>query len=101
MPSLLSSMPPSTDCSAATSCGGCRSYAGAVAVGRLNSSATATEIPIPSTEPTHERTPATGRGLVGEAPRLEHLFGLLLPPGTDNSRPAAAEDDVRNPARRC
>src|SRR3712207_1739518 len=35
-------MPPSTDCSAATSCGGCRSYAGGVADGRLNSSATAT-----------------------------------------------------------
>src|SRR5215210_8007967 len=45
MASFDSSMPPSTDCSAATSCGGCRSYSGAVACGLLYSSATATDRP--------------------------------------------------------
>src|SRR3712207_6553821 len=60
-------MPPSTDCSAATSCGGCRSYAGAVGDGRSKSSATATGSSIHSRR-TREQAPARGRGLVGEAP---------------------------------
>src|SRR3954465_2367059 len=63
--SLLSSMPPSTDCSAATSCGGCRSYSGADGDGRLNSSATATG-PL-HLSPAHPRTdPHLGGGPVGE-----------------------------------
>src|ERR671926_1696678 len=71
--SLLSSMPPSTDCSAATSCGGCRSYCGAVGVGRLKSSATATGGP-PSTHgaPAH-RPRRLRRGLVGEHQYAAHL----------------------------
>src|SRR3712207_3030200 len=60
-------MPPSTDCSAATSCGGCRSYAGAVGDGRSKSSATATGSSIHSRR-TRAHAPARSRGLVGEAP---------------------------------
>src|SRR3954454_2216596 len=43
------SMPPSTDCSAATSWGGCRSYSGADALGLLTSSTTATVELLPDT----------------------------------------------------
>src|SRR5215213_1860121 len=62
MASLDSSMPPSTDCSAATSCGGCRSYSGAVACGLLYSSATATDRP-PS--PRARRPHASPEGSTG------------------------------------
>src|SRR3954462_14566590 len=90
MASLLSSMPPSTDCSAATSCGGCRLYSGAVAAGRLKSSATATVVPPSTHRRIREQAPADRPGPGGGSTRnaytrREPVFGSLLPPGTDTS----------------
>ena len=76
-------MPPSTDCSAATSCGGCRSYAGAVAVGRLKSSATATGVPPSPCGRARITTP--GEAGVRRAPPDRTSVRSLLPPGTDSS----------------
>src|SRR6516165_1322501 len=53
MASLLSSIPPSTDCSAARSCGGCRpnsSLGGAESMPGARSSTTAMDPPLPSHE---------------------------------------------------
>src|SRR3712207_8345491 len=92
-------MPPSTDCSAGMSCGGCLSYAGAVAVGRLNSSATATGfLHLLAGAPA---SPPRGEAGVRRAPPDRTCVRTLLPPGTDSSgRPAAAEEDVRKPGGR-
>src|SRR3954452_13549677 len=77
-------MPPSTDCSAATSWGGCRSYSGAVGLGRLMSSTTATV----------ELLPFAGTPPEADDPTLlqsnKCSYEYYLPPGADSSRPVAA-----------
>ena len=90
-------MPPSTDCSAATSCGGCRSYSGAVADGRLKSSATATDVPPSPCRRARTTTPWGSREIGGRR-RTEHVFGYCYRRApTFPARPAAAEEDVRKP----
>src|SRR4051812_46956368 len=87
-------MPPSTDCSACTSCGGCRSYAGGVAEGRLKSSATATVIP-PSCCWACPHHHSAGKTEFGEHRRTERVFGhCYRRTPTLSRRPAAAEEDV-------
>ena len=90
-------MPPSTDCSAGMSCGGCRSYAGAVAEGRLKSSANATGF-------LHLLAGAPAPPLRGEAGSSAGAAGPNICSGdcyrrapTSSRRPAAAGEDVRNP----
>src|SRR4051794_16517296 len=92
-------MPPRTDCSAATSCGGCRSYSGAVACGLLYSSATATDRP-PSPRARRPRALTGGKFREGGGGhRLESGFELKLGPGTDNSGPTAARGARYEPRR--
>src|SRR3954462_13962119 len=102
--SLLSSMPPSTDCSAATSCGGCRSYSGGDGGGLLNSAGGGT--PNPSIHsPAHPRTdPRQQRGPVGEAPgRDTHdsnvCSGLFYRRAPTTCGSAATREDVRKSGR--
>src|SRR3954447_15940979 len=89
-------MPPSTDCSAGMSCGGCRSYAGAVAEGRLKSSATATEfLHLLRARPHHH---SEGKPEFGGHRRTERVFGHCYRRAPTLSRhPAAAGEDVRKP----
>src|SRR3954454_18635425 len=89
-------MPPSTDCSPATSCGGCRSYSGAVADGRLNSSATATKEPSihPRAHPSQAR--AGWPGPVGEAPGLVALDSNVCSGHSYRPAPTVAEADGGN-----
>src|SRR4051794_9705483 len=98
-------MPPSTDCSAATSCGGCRSYCGAVGVGRLKSSATATVVPPSTHRRTREQTPAEGPGPGGGSTRNDvrltrTCVRVVATPGHRQFVPAGgAAEDVRKSGR--
>src|SRR5215213_7163553 len=89
-------MPPSTDCSAGMSCGGCRSYAGAVAEGRLKSSATATGfLHLLRARPHHHHRGEAGRSAGVAGPNICSVDCYRRAPTV--RRPAAAEEDVRNP----
>src|SRR5215207_7851700 len=89
-------MPPSTDCSAGMSCGGCRSYAGAVAEGRLKSSATATGfLHLLRARPHHHHRGEAGRSSGVAGPNICSVDCYRRAPTV--RRPAAAEEDVRNP----
>ena len=89
-------MPPSTDCSAATSCGGCRSYSGAVGLGRLNSSATATRAPPSPARRARDRHSAGGKPGGRRAPPDRTCVRVdCYRRAPTVRRPAAAGEDVR------
>ena len=87
MASLLSSMPPSTDCSAVRSCGGCRSN-----VRRLGALARTDGARAPRLRPAKIRLCHTPRHPHSQC--IEHKFDPRVPPARPGTRPGKRRTPV-------